>query len=68
MAPCRERKEAVQEQTPVEHQMEWLHFSKGSGLTWQTEIDLKDRNGAKRSQHHHSRTTSQASEEEYCGQ
>ena len=68
MVRCRERKEAVQEQIPVEHQMEGLHFSKGSDLTWQTEIDLNDRNGAKRSQIQQSRTTSQASEEEYCGQ
>ena len=64
MARYRQWKEAVQEQTPVERQMEGIHFSKGSGLTWQGEVDLKDRNWAKRSQQHQSRITSQASEEE----
>ena len=64
MARYREWKEAVQQHTPVEHQMEGMNFSKGRGLTWQTWVDLKHRNWAKRSPNHESRTTSQASEEE----
>ena len=42
MVQCREWKDAVQEQTPVEHWREGFYFSKGSGLTWQTEVDLKE--------------------------